>query len=762
MRACSLCFSVLFIVVVTATGQTPPTITNVFNYAGAKTFCPGGTMVINGSNLGSNPPVTVGGKNAYTIIPPSQNNGTSMTIEIPTDAALGNSSVVVTTGGGGPSAPFAVTLQQYAPVLISNTPNSAFALAFHSNNQSQISQTSPAIAGETIYLVAVGLGPTKPPLATGASPQDNSQSTAATPTVTMGGIAATGVNAYAQPGGPAYYGVVLTVPGGLTDGSIPVKLTIGGVASNSLNVSVTSAPVISSVVNAASNIPQGLPNSGIAQGAVFSVIGNLMGPSTLAVSPAPFQNGTLSGTSIAVTVAGKKVTPLLYYTSATQVSALLPSNTPTGTGNITMTYNGKTGPPAPITVVANNIGIFTVGSDGNGAPIVTYPDYSLVSTVKAANCGGPYTTCGAANPGDTLVIWGTGLGPISGNDAAGDGLGVNQPDIPLTVWLGGMSIQAGYQGRGCCIGEDQIIFTVPNGVPTGCAVPLYIQIGNQVSNGTALAVANGSRSCTPSNPGFATATAVTALGTAVATYGSVSFNRDDNFATGGQGFTDSVKATFASFTVAPAAQPFFVSYVDSPPLGTCQVYNSTVTGFNAPLTPVRGLDAGAALTVQTPAGSKALPLSGGQAHLSGSNLLTPGTFTVSVPGGADVPAFSASIAIPPYPTMTSPTPDGGATTVARTDGLKVTWTGGANTVIELDGTGATDNTFQTGASFQCLVDGSTGSFTVPPSVLLALPAGGFANMDFHPAPLPVAFNAKGLSVSFLSAQGDSFAVLNLK
>jgi hypothetical protein len=135
---------------------------------------------------------------------------------------------------------------------------------------------------------------------------------------------------------------------------------------------------------------------------------------------------------------------------------------------------------------------------------------------------------------------------------------------------------------------------------------------------------------------------------------------------------------------------------------------------------------------------------------------------VSVPGGADVGAFSTSITIPPYPIMTSPAPDGPGNTVTRADGLKVTWTGGANTIIEIDGTSATDNSFSIGASFQCLADGNAGSFTIPPSVLMAMPAGQFANMDFRPAPLPVVFNAKGLVVSFLSAQGDSFALLNLK
>ena len=248
-----------------------------------------------------------------------------------------------------------------------------------------------------------------------------------------------------------------------------------------------------------------------------------MGPSTISFAATAFQSTTLSNTSVAVTVGGTTVNALMYYTSAGQVAALLPSNTPTGTGTITVTYNGQTGAPAPITVVANNVGIFTIGSNGEGPGIVTYPDYSLVSAVKATKCGGPATSCGAANPGDTLILWATGLGPVSGNDATGAGLGQNMPSIPLTVWLGGVQAPVAYQGRsGCCIGEDQIVFTVPNNVPTGCAVPLLIQIGNQISNTTVMPVANGSRNCTPANAALASVDVEQAVTAGPVTFGDIS------------------------------------------------------------------------------------------------------------------------------------------------------------------------------------------------------------------------------------------------
>src|SRR5580698_3294455 len=153
---------------------------------------------------------------------------------------------------------------------------------------------------------------------------------------------------------------------------------------------------VSSIVNAASNIAgtitnvanstsaAGLPNSGIAQGSIFIVYGSSLGPATLATDPNPFQDMSVGGTSMAVTAANGAVINIpMYYTSGTQVAGLLPSNTPVGAGTLTLTYNGTASNAQPITVVANNVGMFSVTENGQGAGIVTYADYSLVSTTKA-------------------------------------------------------------------------------------------------------------------------------------------------------------------------------------------------------------------------------------------------------------------------------------------------------------------------------------------------------------------------------------------
>jgi uncharacterized protein (TIGR03437 family) len=521
------------------------------------------------------------------------------------------------------------------------------------------------------------------------------------------------------------------------------------IAANPLN--------ITSVQNAASNITPGLPNAGVAQGSIFIVQGSSLGPANISIAPAAFQSTSLSNTSVAVTVGGTTVNALMYYTSAAQVAALLPSNAPTGAGTVTVTYNSQTSSPAPVTVVANNLGIFTIDSSGGGPGIVTYPDYSLVSAAKAANCGGPNTTCGAANPGDTLILWATGLGPVSGSDASGAGLGVAMPNIPLTVWLGGVQARVVYQGRsGCCIGEDQIVFTVPNNVPTGCAVPLLVQIGSEISNNSVMPVASGSRNCTPTNAGVASVNVEQAVTAGPVTYSDIELHRSIN--TNGTGYQDLARFQFSKIlTYTPGTQPFFVSYLDDPPLGTCFVYNNLNPGTNPPAASSANLDAGSKFTITGPNGNMVVAASPGlfRVTLSAAGAyLSPGAYTVSGAGGTDIGPFNAAITIFPPPSLTSPA-NLVIPPVTRSNGMTLTWTGGsANALVLILVLSATDNTQTIGASTGCWVAANAGTFTVPPYALLPLPAGNNTYFEFSTRTARVPFTATGLSLGLLEAADD--------
>jgi uncharacterized protein (TIGR03437 family) len=497
------------------------------------------------------------------------------------------------------------------------------------------------------------------------------------------------------------------------------------------------APAISAVVNAASNIPQGLPNAGIAQGAMFVVYGSNLGPAAISYSSAPFHSASQAGTSIAVSIGGQTVNALMYYSAAGQVAALLPSDTPLGTGSVVLTYNGVPSAAFPVTVVQNNLGIFTVSSDGKGVGIVTFPDYSLVSTAKAAN------------PGDTLILWGTGLGPVNGSDAAGAGLGVNMTSVPLKLWLGGVQASVTYKGRtGCCVGEDEVVFTVPSNVPIGCAVTLVAQIGNEISNNAVIPVANGSRTCTPINSMLTPSVRQALSGSAPLTYAQINLERRVNDT--GTGYVDTGDGQFAKVSVSPALQPFMVSYMDIAPVGTCQSYNNLDSWNQPPFASAAGADAGASLNVTGPAGTQSLPLAPGSVPTdyngtlsAAGTYLSPGEYTVTGSGGANVGPFTVKFNIPISPVWSN---QSSLANVTRANGLTFTWSGGtANNWVYVGGLSATDSTHTNGASFGCLVEGSAGAVTVPPAVLLALPAGNYGTLQFEPTIFPVGFTASGLT-----------------
>jgi uncharacterized protein (TIGR03437 family) len=759
-----------------------PTITGLAN--NATTFIPGNVIApgeevnIMGSNLGDATAVGCGTPTGFTTTCGGvsvmvagkaagvRNEGASqVVIQVPVDAPLGAGQLVLTRSSGGQnlvSRPFNVNVVAYTPELYigaGNPTNVTFPQCYNASNV-QISLTNPAAPGSTLRCLGDGFGVTNPVVPTGTITPTLLPAVVAPVTVTVAGQNATGISATLAPSSypVGEDQVIFTLPLHLFTGNQPLVVSVGGVETiihYQLPIAVA-GPNVTSVVNGASYIPPGLPNAGIAQGGIFIVFGGGIGPANLTFAARAFQSSTVSNTSVSVTVAGTTVNALMYYTSASQLAALLPSNTPTGTGSITVTYNGQASNAAPITVVANNLGIFTIGSDGQGPGIVTYPDYSLVSANQDAQCGGPNTFCGAAKPGDTLILWATGLGPVSGDDASGAGLGKNMPDIPLTVWLGGVQAPVAYQGRsGCCVGEDQIVFTVPNNAPTGCAVPLLVQIGNQISNNTVMPVAIGSRNCTPTNPAFASVSVEQAVIAGPVSFGDISVSTDPN--SSGTGYQDNAHFQFARIlTYTPGTQPFFVSYVDDQPPGTCIVFNDVnEDSINTPFSSVANLDAGSSFTVMGPKGS--VPVTGTpgkfNATLSAAGtFLVPGAYAITGAGGPDVGPFTAALTIPAWPTLASPLTNN--LTVTRSNGMTVTWAGNGSTgnvVIQV--AAATDSTYNFGANATCRAPASAGTFTIPPYALLALPAGNFGALNFVGLTPAAGFTAAGLSVGFLQASG---------
>jgi uncharacterized protein (TIGR03437 family) len=162
-----------------------------------------------------------------------------------------------------------------------------------------------------------------------------------------------------------------------------------------LLLSVSCASVVRAqpaIVNAASLIPPGLPNYGVAQGSIFVVVGQGVianFPNTVAEAP---PTTTLAGLSMQIAVAGSTIdVPLVYVALAQdQVAGIVPSDTPTGNGTVTVTAAGRAGKPIPITIVPSAFGIFTLNHVGVGPGVFTGPDLTFNSLADAARLIGPF------------------------------------------------------------------------------------------------------------------------------------------------------------------------------------------------------------------------------------------------------------------------------------------------------------------------------------------------------------------------------------
>ncbi len=528
--------------------------------------------------------------------------------------------------------------------------------------------------------------------------------------------------------------------------------------------SLQAQPVINAdgVVSNASYLPSGFPNSGIAPGSIFAVFGKGMGPSTLARANSFPLLTALAGTSIKVTVAGTTVNAIMLYTVDGQVGAILPSSTPVGDGTLTVTYNGQTSAAVPIHVVKSAPGIFAVNQAGSGPGIITDLNFSTnLITASAA-------------PGQVMILWATGLGPVSGDEAAGPLPGVMPSGVTVEVFVGGKPAKVVIFGRsGCCSGLDQVAFEVPQGI-TGCYVPVLLRVNGVVSNSVTISISSTGKLCSDSN-GFtaddlqkiANGAGSISAGSVLLTRSSISItapppvgNLVSTIDTGSGAF---VRYDFSKLIASTGASGYA-------PYGSCYIYQYRGNSTNIP-NPVTFtyLDAGDSLTVTGPNGSKQIPktstggivaysaqLGGGTVGLPGFTplYLTKGTYTIdNGAGGKDVGPFRATLTLPDPLTWTN---KDSVTNVPRSQDLLVTWSPTSlNGFVIITGGSANTNPQVSGA-FICTERASAGQFSVPSVVLSALPASstlsgvpaGFLSIGYSSDYQSGRFQATGIDVGY--------------
>ncbi len=519
-------------------------------------------------------------------------------------------------------------------------------------------------------------------------------------------------------------------------------------------------PVIRSqagVVNAGNYAPADFPGGAIAQGSEFVIFGANLGPSALVNATAYPLQPTLGGVSVAVTQGATTVNALPLYVYATQMVAIMPSNAPIGAVQVTLTYQGQTSAPAPAQVAKTDAVIFTVPASGMGPGAFQ----NFVNGPPPVN-----SLTAPAQPGQVVIMWGTGLGPsLNGDDANTPQAGSLSEFVGVKV--GKSNLIPNYSGRsGCCAGEDEIVFTIPPDATLGCHVPVQVLTGDGTpSNVATMAISADGGPC--SDPVDPFGTALTGKN------GGVLLTHVDGTAgSGAVSLAVGADISAATFRNDTDTQFSFNPLYSLPAVGTCSVYLSAGNAFaGSPiqgLNPVgAGLDAGT-LTVNNGKASDQMDDVGGiygsllASSVAGSGdplFLTGGAYTVSGSGGADVGPFSVTLGDAPKVAWTT---SDQSSLVTRSSGLTVNWTvsgGDTSKLVAMIMGGNSDAADNRTEVFLCTANAAAGTFTVPAETLSRVPPSrggslGLVGIGMLPTQPQATFHATGLDSGF----ADSLAM----
>jgi len=507
-------------------------------------------------------------------------------------------------------------------------------------------------------------------------------------------------------------------------------------------------PTITAVQDAASY------TSTIAQGSVFVVKGNNLSASGF-VQFAPASGQALAYpttlNNVSISVGGTPAYMVYTYNQngLNQLAAILPSTVPTGSANLTVTNNGATSAAFKVNVVTRKFEIISADSSGGGQVVVqnvvTATQYDVNRFTTGTLNGFTYSP---AHPGQTLIVYGTGMGPISGADNTAPGAVDLRGQVQVQVIVGGEVINPAYAGRAPSLpGADQINFTLPSDVATGCTVPFQVSVGGVLSNATTISIAPvGATSCpvpgllsslfTPAALGRLDQGGDLVSGSFAVSQFTTLYDPHIPFVNPLQAQIEQVVGAFGKTSgLELAAVLQFLN-----PSAGCQVFHRigdqnalllgpaptnldagaiTVTGpnfSNKSLTKAADNSYSLALPIVIPA--NALPSV--PPGFTTTPSITAGTYTLTGTGGADVGSFTAQVSMSNPLKLSAPIP----ATINRNNSLQLSWTGGNSTdlvqVIGFSGStvgGTKADPVYDASTFVCTTTAGQGGITIPASIL---------------------------------------------
>jgi uncharacterized protein (TIGR03437 family) len=215
------------------------------------------------------------------------------------------------------------------------------------------------------------------------------------------------------------------------------------------------------IVNGANNAPI---TTQVAPGEIITLFGSGLGPATPVTADAPFPT-TLGGVQVLINGTPAPV----YSVTATQISAVVPYSAPNDGSflSIQVVFNGAQSNVVNVYSGESSPGLFTIPPGGpfSGA-IVHASDGSIVTSANPAKVG------------ETVAMFLTGLGAVTGNVAAGSAAPTNPLatlQMPIFIAIDGVPGKVLFSGLAPGFGGlYQVNVTIPAGVGKG-DVSVYIE-----------------------------------------------------------------------------------------------------------------------------------------------------------------------------------------------------------------------------------------------------------------------------------------------
>ncbi len=281
----------------------------------------------------------------------------------------------------------------------------------------------------------------------------------------------------------ALTGADLNQPG--THRIVVINPPPGGGISVAAEFTVTPAPTTFSINpgGIVNNASYSLTSSTVAPGSIVAIFGNRLTESSATCLPPSCNpsfglNGRLNTQMVGTRVLVNGIPAPMFYASPGQLGIQIPTELTSSSASIQVIAGFQPAPPQLVLLDETAPGIFTINSNGQGAGAVTHADGSAI------------TVASPARPGETVVLYATGLG--RGNPLTPTGTRpevVTSTALPVSVQLDGLPVTPLFAGlAGCCVGLNQINFRIPDNVRIGAAIPLSIIAGGRQSNPVTIAI----------------------------------------------------------------------------------------------------------------------------------------------------------------------------------------------------------------------------------------------------------------------------------